>query len=192
MGAKAGSRAGSQTYDKLQVHGLQICLQAISQGLQSLQMYDFFASMWLAKIPYVCKTSKIIPCLLIGISPLHRGIGPLHRAQIGIHIIQFGQSLVIFAQLSAILLLKHKHYFISSFIFPSPGDVSVTAIAAPAAKRRTHPPACRRPQPHASLSSRSKMPLPPPSLGEKEILFFLRTVLNLDQQKLIFLVITIN
>jgi hypothetical protein len=37
-----------------------------------------------------------------------------------------------------------------------------TAIAAPATKRWTHPPACRHPQPYASLSSRSKMPLPPP------------------------------
>jgi hypothetical protein len=46
----------------------------------------------------------------------------------------------------------------------SPGDVSVTAIAAHATKPRTHPPACCRPQRHASLSSRFKMPLPPPML----------------------------
>jgi hypothetical protein len=61
-------------------------------------------------------------------------------------------------------LLKNKHYFTSSCIFLSPGDVSVTAIAAPTAKRRTHTPSCCCPQPHASLSSRSKMPLPPPML----------------------------
>ncbi len=42
------------------------------------------------------------------------------------------------------MLLKNKHYFTESFIFPSPVDVSV-AIAAPAAKRRTYPPACCHP-----------------------------------------------
>jgi hypothetical protein len=66
-----------------------------------------------------------------------------------------------FAQSAATLLLKNKHYFTLSFIFPSPGDVSITAIAPPADNRWTHPPACRRPQPHASLLSRSKMPVPP-------------------------------
>ncbi len=67
-----------------------------------------------------------------------------------------------FAQSAATSLLKNKHYFTSSCIFLSPGDVSITAIATPTAKRWTHPPACHRPQPHASLLARSKMPLPPP------------------------------
>jgi hypothetical protein len=49
-----------------------------------------------------------------------------------------------------------------SFIFLSPGDDSITAIAAAATKRWTHPPACCCPQSHASLLSRSKMPLLPP------------------------------
>jgi hypothetical protein len=66
-----------------------------------------------------------------------------------------------FVQSAATLLLKNKHYFTESFIFPSPGDVSV-AIAAPTAKRQTYPPACCHPKPHASLLPRSKMPLLPP------------------------------
>jgi hypothetical protein len=57
------------------------------------------------------------------------------------------------------LLRKNKHYFKLSFIFSSPGDVSITAIAAPAAKRWACPPACCHPQMHVSLSSRSKIPL---------------------------------
>ncbi len=76
--------------------------------------------------------------------------------------IRFDWSLRGAVQSAATLLLKNKHYFTSSFIFPSSGDVSVTAIAAPITKRRTHPHACCCPQPHASLLSRSKMPLPPP------------------------------
>jgi hypothetical protein len=40
-----------------------------------------------------------------------------------------------FDQSAAKLLMKNKHYFTYSFIFPSPGDVSFTATAAPAAKR---------------------------------------------------------
>ncbi len=70
-----------------------------------------------------------------------------------------------FAQSAATSLLKNNDYFTQSFILRSPGDDSVTAISAAATKRWTHPPACRRPQPHASFSYRSKMPLPPPMPG---------------------------
>ncbi len=51
-----------------QARGLQtmICLQADQQGLQGLQTYDVFASMWLTKISYVCEPHKIIPFLFIG------------------------------------------------------------------------------------------------------------------------------
>jgi hypothetical protein len=69
-----------------------------------------------------------------------------------------------FVQSAATSPLKNKHYFTYSYLFPSPGDVSVTAIAAPAAKRLAYPPACCHPKPHASLLPRSKMPLPPPML----------------------------
>jgi hypothetical protein len=141
----------------LQARGLQtiICSQANQQGLGGLQTYDMFASTWLAKISYVSELRKTIPFSF-------KGIGPLHCAQIGIHMIQFGLSLGGFAQSAAKSLLKNKHYFTSSFMFPSLGDDFITAIAAAATKRRTHPPPCRCPQLHASLLSRSKMPLPPP------------------------------
>ncbi len=69
-----------------------------------------------------------------------------------------------FCSISSNITIEKKHYFTLSLIFLSPGDVSITTIAAPIAKRWTHPPACCRPQPHASLLSRSKMPLPPPML----------------------------
>jgi len=39
-----------------------------------------------------------------------------------------------FAKSAAMLLLKNKHNFTLSFIFSSPGDVSITAIAAPLQK----------------------------------------------------------
>jgi hypothetical protein len=83
------------------------------------------------------------------------------------------------AQSAATLLLKNKHYFTLSFIFLSPGDVFITAIAALATKRWIHPPACRRPEPHTSLSSRSKMPLLPPMtqsllFGEKRDSFLFK------------------
>ncbi len=117
-----------------------------------------FASRWLAKISCVCKPHKIIPFLFVGIGPFH------HAQEIDIHMIWFGWSSGVFAQSAATLQLKSKHYFTLSYIFPSPGDVSVTAKAAPAIKRWTHPPACYCPQLHPSLLSRSKMPLPPPML----------------------------
>ncbi len=51
-----------------QARGLQtmICLQLDQQGLQGLQTYDMFASMWLTKISYICKPYKIIPFLSVG------------------------------------------------------------------------------------------------------------------------------
>jgi hypothetical protein len=138
----------------LQAPGLQtmICLQVDSQGLQGLQTYDMFTSTWLAKTSHVPKPRKVIPFVFVG-------IGPLNHVQIGIHMIPFGWYLGFFAKSAALLLLKNKHTFTSSFIFSSPGDVSITAIAAPAAKRQTCPPAWCRPQMHVSLSSRSKIPL---------------------------------
>jgi hypothetical protein len=68
---------------------------------------------------------------------------------------------VCFCSISSNVAIEKNQYFTLSFIFLSPGDVSITAIAAPIAKRWTHPPDCCRPQPHVSLLSRSKMPLPP-------------------------------
>ncbi len=127
-----------------------ICSQVDWQGLQGLQTYDMFASMWLAKMSYVCKPCKIIPFLFAGISPLN-------HAQIGIHMIWFGWSSGGFVRSAATLPLKNKHYFILLVIFLSPNDVYLTAIAAPAAKRWTYPSACCRPQLHASLSSRFMM-----------------------------------
>jgi hypothetical protein len=97
--------------------------------------------------------------------------------------------LLFFAQSAATLLLKNKRYFTLSFIFPSSGDVFVTAINAPAANR----------WPILLLAAAlSHMHLLFPnvkclcrlqcrdysSMGEKKILFFLRTVLNLEQWKL--------
>ncbi len=138
----------------LRAPGLQtmIFLQADWQGLQGLQTYDMFTSTWLAKISYVPKPRKVMPFVFVA-------IGPLNRVQIGIHMIPFGWSMGGFAKSAAMLLLKNNHYFTLSFIFSSPGDVSITAIVAPAAKRPTSPPACRCPQTHVSLSSSSKIPL---------------------------------
>ncbi len=154
----------------LQAPGLQtmICLHADWHGLQGLQTYDMFTSMWLAKISYVPKPCKVIPFFFVG-------IGPLHRVQIGIHMIPFGWSLGFFSKSAAILLLKYKHYFTSSFIFSSPGDVPITVIATPAAKRWPCPPACHRPQMHESLSSKSKIPL------EKNKILIFKNGLNLEQ-----------
>jgi hypothetical protein len=128
-----------------------ICLQADWQGSQGLQTYDMFTSIWLAKISYVPEPHKVIPFVFVG-------IGPLNCEQINIHMIPFGWSLGGFAKSAAMLLLKNKHNFTLSFIFWSPGDVSITAIAAPAARRWTCPPACRHPQTLVSLLSRSKIP----------------------------------
>ncbi len=159
MGAKVGLRAGLQTYDMFTSTWFVNYDMFASGSTRIVRLVNiwYFESTWLAKISYVCKPCKIIPFLFIG-------IGPLYCVQIGIHMIQFGWSLRGFAQSAATLLLKNKHYITPSIIFPSPGDVSITAIAAFTAKRWTHPPACQRPQLHASLSSRSKMPLPPPLL----------------------------
>ncbi len=86
----------------------------------------------------------------------------------------------LFCQSAAMLLLKNKHYFTLSFVFSSPGDVSITAIATPATKRWTCPPACCRPQMHVSLLSRSMIPS-----GWNDVLIFLRMVLNLETVKLV-------
>jgi hypothetical protein len=111
-----------------------------------------FTSTWLAKISNVPKPHKVIPFVFLEIAP-HSHV------QTGIHMIPFGCSLGGFAKSAAMFLLKNKDNFTSSFIFSSPGDVSITAIAAPAAKKWTCPPACCHPQTHVSLLSRSKTPL---------------------------------
>ncbi len=127
-----------------------ICLQADWQGLQGLQWY---VNKHMVGKDIICsQATQRIPFVFIG-------IGPLNCVQIGIHLIPFGQSWFFFSKSAAMLLLKNKHNFTPSFIFSSPGDVSITAIAAPTAKRWTCPPACRHPQTHVSLLFRSKIPL---------------------------------
>jgi hypothetical protein len=84
MGAKAGSQAGSQTDIFMSTQFASYDVFASDQhGSQGLQIYDMFASTWLAKESYVPKPHKIIPLLFVGIATLY-------RVQIGIHMIQFG------------------------------------------------------------------------------------------------------
>ncbi len=67
MGAKAGSRAGLQTYDMFtSTWFANYDMFASGSTTQGLQTYDMFASMWLTKISYVCKPCNIIHFLFVG------------------------------------------------------------------------------------------------------------------------------